>query len=414
MVFFNYGPVFVGKIPLPGHLLTQFPIWAEFKSRELWQPVADIGDLIDYFYPFNAFSADQMRHGTIPLWNPFLMSGMPFQAEPQTALFYPPHALYYVFSTPTAWSLSLMLRLFLGAMFMTILMRSIGATKAGAIASGIAFAFGGFMVAWQGAVMGDAVTWLPLVCYSVYRLRTNPSRRSLCLAAFAFAMPVLAGHPESAIHVILTGTAAALLLWVFPPRLERRFDLRFLAAFFLAGVIATGLGAVQLLPTLEWVSQSGRSLNSLWGSFELHQALGFFSRDALREPNSAGIFVPNAMGYVGMLTLLAASLAPLHRSSRYVVWFLSLVIIGVAGIFGFEPVRWILTHVPIIKGLKNERLILLVDFGLAALAGLGISALQEERTNNSAGRRILPWILLAAAFSGALFFIHQLQLATQF
>src|SRR5215467_9351219 len=99
MVFFNYGPVFVGKIPLPGHLLTQFPIWAEFKSREPWQPVADIGDLIDYFYPFNAFSAGQMRHGTIPLWNPFLMSGMAFQAEPQTALFYPIHALYYVFST---------------------------------------------------------------------------------------------------------------------------------------------------------------------------------------------------------------------------------------------------------------------------------------------------------------------------
>jgi len=414
MVLFNYGPVFVGKIPLPGHLMTQFPVWSEFKSREPWQAVADIGDLIDYFYPFNAFSANQIRHGTLPLWNPFLMSGMPFQAEPQTALFYPLHALYYVFSTPTAWSLSLMLRMFLAAMFMTLLMRSLTATKAGSVASGITFAFGGFMVAWQGAVMGDAVMWLPLVCYSVHRLHICRSRLSVCLTAFAFAMPVLAGHPESAIHVILTGTAGALLLWAFPRRLERRFDLRFLSAFSLAGIIALGLGAVQLLPTLEWVGQSGRDLNALWGSFELHQALGFFSRDALRGPNSAGIFVPNAMGYVGMLTLLAAALAPLHRSTRYVVWFLSLVIIGIAGTFGFEPVRSILTHVPIIKGLKNERLILLVDFGLAALAGLGISALQEDRTNNSAPRLVLPWLLLAAAFSVAMVFIHKLQLATQF
>jgi hypothetical protein len=85
-------PVFLGKIPLPGHLLTQFPAWAEFKSREPWQAVADIGDLIDYFYPFNPFSANQIRHGTLPLWNPFLMSRIPFQAEPQTALFYPANA----------------------------------------------------------------------------------------------------------------------------------------------------------------------------------------------------------------------------------------------------------------------------------------------------------------------------------
>src|SRR5215510_11275028 len=223
LVLINYGPVFLGKVPLPGHLLTQFPVWSEFKSRDAWQPVADIGDTIDYFYPFNAFSAQQIRQGTIPLWNPYVMSGMPFQAEPQTALFYPIHALYYLFSTPVAWSLTLMLRMLLCALFMTLLMRSLGTTKTGAVVSGIAFAFGGFVVAWQGAVMGDAVIWLPLVCYSVHRLHMQPSRSSLCLAAFSFAMPILAGHPETAIHVILTGIGAALLLWVFPPHSENRF-----------------------------------------------------------------------------------------------------------------------------------------------------------------------------------------------
>ena len=415
MVLVNYGPVFAGKIPLPGHLLTQFPIWAEFKSRvPSWQPVADIGDLIDYFYPFNAFSANQIRQGTIPLWNPFLMSGMPFQPEPQTALFYPIHALYYLFSTPTAWTLALMLRMFLGAMFMTLFMRSIGVTKAGAVISAVAFSFGGFMVTWQGAVMGDAVMWLPLVCYSVHRLHIHRSRRSICLAAFAFAMPVLAGHPETAAHVLLTGIAGALLLWAFPSASAPRFDVRFLAAFTFAGVIAIGLTAVQLFPTLEWVRQSGRNLNTAWASFELHQALGFFSRDALRGPNSAGIAVPNAMGYAGMLTLLAAALAPMHRSSRYVIWFISLIVIGMAGTFGFEPVRWVLAHTPIVKGLKNDRLILLVDFGLAALAGLGISALEEEPARRSVIRRLLPWLLVAAAFTVAMTGVHQLQLATQF
>jgi hypothetical protein len=413
MVLVNYWPAFLGRVPLPAHLVTQFPAWAEVKPQEPWQPVADIGDLVDYFYPFNAFSTQQIRQGTMPLWNPYVMAGMPFQAEPQTALFYPLHALYYVFSTPTAWSLALILRMLLGAMFMTLMMRSIGATKMGAIISGIAFAFGGFMVAWQGAVMGDAVMWLPLVCYSVHRLHLDQSKRSISLAAFAFAMPILAGHPETAVHVILTGTAGAGLLWVFPSSSAPRFNLRFLLAFFLTGVLAIGLSAVQLLPTLDWARHWGRDLIATWPSFELHQALGFFSRDALRGPNSAGIFVPNAMGYVGMLTLLAAALAPLHRSSRYVIWFLSLVGIGIAGVFGFEPIRWILTHTPIVQGLKNERLILLVDFGLAALAGLGVSMLEEDRPNHATARRVLAWVLVGAAFTVAMICILDLRQATQ-
>lgn len=414
LILVNYFPVFLGKIPLPGALVTQFPSWGEFQSSEAAQPVADIGDLIDYFYPFNSSSAAQIRQGTIPLWNPYVMSGMPFQAEPQTALFYPLHVLYYVFATPTAWALALIARMLLGAMFMALLIRSVGGSRAGAIVAGIAFAFGGFMVAWQGAVMGDAVIWLPLICYSVHRLHRNRSGLSLSLTAFAFAMPVLAGHPETAAHVILTGSAAALLLWVFPLGPEPRFDLGFLMSFSVAGILAIGLASVQLLPTLEWILQSSRPLDVVWPSFDLHQGLGFFSRDVLRGPNSAGIIVPNAAGYVGMLTLLAAALAPLHRAPRYVIWFAGLVAVGIAATFGFEPVRWLLTHAPIIKGLKNERLILLADFGLAALAGLGVSALDSGDADRSPAKRVLAWLLVAAAFAVAFLCVYKLQLATEF
>jgi hypothetical protein len=73
-----------------------------------------------------------------------------------------------------------------------------------------------------------------------------------------------------------------------------------------------------------------------------------------------------------------------------------------------------LTHTPVIKALKNDRLILLVDFALAALAGLGISVLQEENSKRSTARRILPWLLVAGAFVVAMLLVHELQLATKF
>jgi hypothetical protein len=412
LVLINYFPVFQGQVPLPGALVTQFPAFSEYQPGQPRTPVADIGDLIDYFYPSNAFSARQIRSGTLPLWNPYVMSGLPFQAEPQTALFYPFHVLYYVFSTPTAWSISLIIRMWLAAMFMTLLLRTLGASKLGSIIAGLAFAFGGFQIAWQGAVMGDAVIWLPLVCYSVIRLHRDKSRLSLALAAVAFAMPVLAGHPETAIHLSFTGCALALLLWVFPQDSTRRFDLGFLLMFSLTGMLAIGLSSVQLIPTLEWVYGSGRDFHVVWPPFEWRQSLGFFSRDILRGPNSAGIFVPNAVGYVGMLTLLLAAVGLLHPARLYVGGLLALAAFGVAATFGVEPVRWILTHIPVVETLKNERLILLADFALAALAGLGTSMLQEKQAALGKVKLWMAWILLALAFAASFYCVYELRRVT--
>jgi hypothetical protein len=177
-------------------------------------------------------------------------------------------------------------------------------------------------------------------------------------------------------------------------------------------LLAVGLASVQLLPTLQWVKESARDLNAIWPSFPLHQGLGFFSRDILRGPNSAGIFVPNAAAYVGMFTILAAAIGLLHPSRRYVIWFAALTIFGIAATFGLEPVHWVLTRLPVIKGLKNERLILLADFGLAALAALGVSMLQESSGLSSINQK-MAWLLVALSFSFAFVGIYSLRMSTQ-
>jgi len=413
VVLINYFPVFQGQAPLPGMLVTQFPAWSEFQPGQPRTPVGDIGDLIDYFYPVNAFSAREVQSGTFPLWNPYIMSGVPFQAEPQSALFYPLHVLYYALPTPIAWSISLIIRMWLAAMFMTLLVRTLGASKLGAIISGLAFALGGFQVAWQGAVMGDSVIWLPLICYSVIRLHRDKSGVSLALAAFAFAMPILAGHPETAIHLVASGCVLALLLWAYPQNSKRRFDLNFLLTFALAGILALGLTSVQILPTLEWVQNSGRDLHFSWPTFEWRQALSLFSRDILRGPNSAGIFVPNAVGYVGMLTLLLAAIGLLHPARLYVNGLVVLAAFGVSATFGVEPIRWILTHIPIVETLKNERLILLVDFALAALAGLGTSLLQEKHATLGKVKFRMAWVFLALVFAASFYGVYELRRVTE-
>ena len=138
--------------------------------------------------------------------------------------------------------------------------------------------------------MGDAALWLPLVCYAVHRLRSRPSSSSLAVAAIAFAMPVLAGHPETAIHIVFAGILMAIFTWVFPLELRaRRFDPRFLLNFAVAGLLALGLASIQMIPTLEWVGQIPNALEDRWLALSPHEALGLVSRDIQRAPNSAAV-----------------------------------------------------------------------------------------------------------------------------
>src|SRR5207253_3069723 len=249
-----YAPVLVGKIPFPRDMVLQFPAWAGRVRSEAWNTYADIGDLVTFFYPARDFAARWIKAGVMPLWNPLLISGEPFLATAQSSMFYPPNVLYYLLPVPLAWTAGIILRMFLAALFCAIFVRSIGGSKTGSIFSGVVFASSGFLTAWQGQPMGDGAIWLPFVCYTVQRLHADPSRVSMAFAAIGFAMPVLAGHPEVAAHVTLTGTALALTLC------SQRLPRSFIAHFMLAGMLAIGLASVQMIPTLEWLREIGDAL----------------------------------------------------------------------------------------------------------------------------------------------------------
>src|SRR5205814_4562558 len=120
--------------------------------------------------------------------------------------------LYYVLPVPVAWALGFVVRTLLAGLFTAMLVRSLGGTTTGAFVAAVLFAFCGFLTAWNGTAMADTAIWLPLICYSVVRLHLLPSAKNSAIAGFAFAMPVLAGHPETATHLILLGTLLAIYL----------------------------------------------------------------------------------------------------------------------------------------------------------------------------------------------------------
>ena len=406
-----YCKTLTGKVPFPHEIILHFAPWAGLNHAITNQPYASIGDLATQMYPFRAFAARSVRSGNLPLWNPYLLSGTPFLGNSQSAVFYPPNALAYVFTLPVAWGLSLMVRTFLAGIFMVLFIGSLGGSKTAAIIGGVLFALCGFVTAWQGFPIGDAAIWLPLIFYGVIKLRQTSARTALLITSTAFAMPVIAGHPETAVHMTFAGVLFALALLVIPGiSLVSRTE--FLLRFALAGCLALGIAAIQMLPSVEWLTQIDFTPAIRWPPLDISQALGFVSRDVLRSVNSASINIPESASYIAMIAFVAAPLAALHSAKRYagILFFLSLAAFMVA--FGLNPAHWLAVHTPLLQSIKNGRLLLVVDFCLAGLTGLGISAVEEGAFGGK--RKLAALIFTTGGFLVAFALVYALQRHTGF
>ena len=396
-----YGPMFSGKIPFPADFVFDFPAFAPLIPSYPLLPQTNIGDLVTSFYPYRTIASRAVHEGALPLWNPYMLSGTPFVAMAQSALFYPANVLYYVLPVSMAWSIGFILRRVLAAWFTALFVRRIGGTTAGAIAAGLMFAFCGFLTAWQGQSMSDAAIWLPLICYSVVRMHEDPTARSIAIAAFAFAMPVLAGHPETAAHVTLTGLGLAVFLMVSKPKFS------FISAFIGSSLLALGLAAIQIVPTVEWLMHIHRSLRQQWPAPPLYSILGLVSRDIIRAKNAIGLLMPEHAAYLAMMTFVAAPIALVRSSSRrFAVYFTLAATAAISIAYGIGPGYSIVSHVPGLNMLKNDRLILVASFSLAVLGGLGLSALEAVETQPSNRERFRIVLLASAGFAVAFLLIY--------
>ncbi len=403
LTLLNFWPVLIGRIPFPARIVTQFPPWESVRGPESHPfRYAELGDLATQFYPWKSFLHDSIRRGTLPLWNSHQLLGAPFQSEPQTGLFYPLNVLYYVLPTSMAWSLGFLLRTILIGLFTALFLRSLGSGTLGAATAAIVFAFCGFITAFQGRPHVDTSLWLPLVCLGIDRLQRKLDARSVVLAGVALALPVLAGHVENAAHVAIVAALFFLYRWLWASPGEGTGPSqrpRFLALFAAAGFLALALASVQMLPTLEWIGLLGRTIHKAWTARPSAEILTLVSRDLRANPNSAGIAIPEGAGYAGMLTLLLAPLALLNRNRRDAIFFGVLVAASLQVVYGWGPLYWLSRHVPVVQAIPNGRLLVVADFGLAVLAGLGVSALAQMVGSDPRRRPNASWWLLPACAS---------------
>ncbi|MFI5267270.1 MAG: YfhO family protein [Chloroflexota bacterium] len=362
-------------------------------------------DVLEYFFPYRAYAQQAIDAGRLPLWNPDHFGGAPFLANIQNSIFYPLTVLFYALSFPTAYTWSVALHVFLGALFTYLFVRqSLQLGRPAGLIGALAFAFGGFVGGQMGHLNQlSAAVWLPalLLCWDK---AIRGRLLYVVLGALAVGIQFLAGHSQESylmlVALLLYAAYGALLSlrrggWAVVP----------VQALAMAVILALGVGlaAVQLVPTAELTSWSIRADGLTYDVATTFSLPGTMLLNALLPPfgNRAMLLEPGGtefLGYIGVsgLILAIAALAYSRRRPTYFFAVLAAVALFLAlgkqnplypALFKLMP-GFNLLRVP-------ARWLFLYDFGAAMLAALGAEALLEEASKRS----WRPLAVLAVAFA---------------
>ncbi len=395
VVLLFYGRALLpGRVLIPTDILTEsWPPWQQPNQPvNVHNPL--LSDVVNYIYPVKTFTAEAVRQGEWPLWNPYIFTGYPATYNTQAGLLYPLSIFYYVLDGATAADLTIFVQLALGAWFMFAYLRQIGLARPSALFGTLIFLFNGSMVVWvEWQVVHAAVIWLPAQLYMVERLVQEQRSRgaeeqgsrpfafnfslstSHFLLALLFAIPWFGGHWNWTLYSSMT--VAVYMLF----RLPRWRNVGHTAV---ALGLGTALTLIQVLPAFNYLRQTHRLPVPFW---DLLRDYGLHSR-------AVAWFVPNFFGnavaknwwgietsndvetavYVGLLPLALILAALLLRRDWHTRFFAMWGGLGLLWALG-TPAYGLLYVLPVFNGLHPSRAAILPILAAAVLAALGLEAL---------------------------------------
>jgi hypothetical protein len=340
--------------------------------------------------------ANLIGSGYVPLWNPYMFSGMPLFGAAQAGVLFPLNWFYLIFSSPVATNLMMLSTYMLAALGAYLYARRSGASVAGAAATSLVWQWSAFMVAKVGQTnVVQTASLLPWVLWAVDRYGMSGKRSHGLFVALLVAVQIFAGHQQTFAYSFLLAAAYAVVMARSSARQERRSYLRALVLLS-AGVI---LAAVQILPTVELLRNSLRATASydFFSSFSMPPrfALTFFAPFIMgggdghlfRAPYIGPAFVGEYIAYVGAATIMLALVSLLLKpDSRTKFWAVVVVVCLALAVGRFLPlnVYKLIYYVPVLNLFRvPARHLMEVEFALAVLAGRGLTAvaarLQSER-----------------------------------
>ncbi|MCC6294665.1 MAG: hypothetical protein IT164_18575 [Bryobacterales bacterium] len=352
----------------------------------------DTPDIARQVVPWMQFQVGELQAGRLPLWDPYSWGGQPLLAQAQPGTANPVNWLLFAMPTRHGWiKLSVLHWYFvlihwLCALFFYWFLRSLQCGRTAAVLGGLVYALSGFVnyVDWPQQKMGGL--WAPLILLYAFRaLRNDRYWRCLGLAGLFLGLSVLTGHHVAPMFVGLA--VAGVWLWeTWAARDEVR--MRLAAGLLAMGVIAGMVGAVQILPAMEysklavrWVGMDEPVSHDQPVSYTVHTNYGIQSFALI------GTVLPgvhrHTNAYIGFVSILLALSAVWglwgdSERGRAVRWLACLGVAGLlfslAGETNFHGILYAL--IPMLEKARNpSHAVAVWSLGAAGLAGIGVDRL---------------------------------------
>ncbi len=386
--------------------------WLLYATPWLFQGLVIPWDAKDFYYPLLRFLAASLAQGDPGTWNPYLYSGFPAIADPQSWFFTPTFRLFAANNSApsmTAMDGMELFHLLLGGGGLLLLCRRIGLRPLAAMIACLVFMFGGVASSrLQHTLMIVSYAYLPwalllltIACESPVRWR-----RLAAAAGFGLVAGFMAVNRDQVAFLnclLLIGVA----IWQIARRIWPQPSRALWTALELTPALVIGLLvlAVPMLLTLDFLAMSTRPeidyttaghgslqpasfLTMLYANF-----FGAFQTTGYWGPGELPWMSLSALGYdwtdrsvsylyIGMvpLALLAIGFAVRKPGDPYRRLFIGIFVVSVLYAIGaYTPVFHLIYN--IVPGVDLYRrpndAAFLINFGLAVLVGFAAQAVLD-------------------------------------
>ena len=347
-------------------------------------------------FAYRSWGAEQwLETGQVPLWNPYIMGGLPYVAGQHGDILYPTAWLRLLLPIDVGMNLGFFLHYILAGIFTYAFLRAMKCGWVGAVVGGLAYQLSGIIASYpspghDGKLFVSAL--LPLALLGLTWAIRDRKYEGYGLVALTVGLSLLSPHYQMTQYALLTMGLFALYL-AFDERSRSGWP-RFagtLGVASIAVVVGFGVAAIQVLPFFEYLPFSTRS-EAVRPGFEWATSyaipwdhvpeffLGGFVGSSLR-----GYWGPNPIKfhseYLGLavvaLSILGAS--SLWRTNRKLVWWLGgiatlFLLVALGGSTPFYRLWW--SVVPYVKSTRAAGMaFFIVAFAVAVFAGFGAQQL---------------------------------------
>jgi hypothetical protein len=354
-------------------------------------------DLAYQVLPWYEFSAYELHHGRLPLWDPYTFGGQPLHAGMQASLAYPVHWLFlaapmrksgWLYGTALNWYYILIRCLVALAMYWFC--RDLKRSQWASVLAGLIYSLGGVEITTDWPQMAHATVWAPIVFLFLFRvLRGRSAVRNGIFAGASLGAAWLCGHYAYPLFISL----AAVGLWIYWLATRPRFQWADVKAPALCFLFTGLVGAAQLLPAAEFAPLARR-----WAGTDVPLGWGEKIPYHLFDPLSMSadgmfsfIFPYLNQNYAPYLGICAVGLAFLGAALMWREQAVRVVsMIGIGGLIyslgSYTPIHgWLYALVPMIEKARAPAMAtLLVSVAVAVLAAYALDsvlALEKSEWN---------------------------------